>query len=116
MQPQVQAATLTRDVLFDFTTLPPKERNKLLLSTIVPRPIAWIGSLDLEGRLNAAPFSFFNAFAVDPPVVGVGIGGNAAAAAYCWLSSVNGMRVDATRGARKRNRTCSWPGAGNAHP
>jgi len=78
MQPQVQAAALTRDMFFDFTTSPPKERNKLLLSTIVPRPIAWIVSLDFEGRLNAAPFSFFNAFAVDPPVVGVGIGSNAA--------------------------------------
>jgi hypothetical protein len=40
MQPQVQAAPLTRDLLFDFATLPAKERNKLLLSTIVPRPIA----------------------------------------------------------------------------
>jgi hypothetical protein len=30
MQPQVQAAPLTRDLLFDFRTLPAKERNKLL--------------------------------------------------------------------------------------
>jgi flavin reductase (DIM6/NTAB) family NADH-FMN oxidoreductase RutF len=51
-----------------------KERYKLLLSTIVPRPIAWIVTLDRDGHLNAAPFSFFNAFATDPPVVGVGIG------------------------------------------
>lgn len=61
-------------MLFDFATIPPKERYKLLLSTIVPRPIAWIVSQNLEGRLNAAPFSFFNAFAGDPPVVGIGIG------------------------------------------
>lgn len=74
MQSQVQDLPLTRDMLFDFTTLPAKERNKLLLSTIVPRPIAWIVSMDLDGRLNAAPFSFFNAFSVDPPVVGIGIG------------------------------------------
>jgi hypothetical protein len=57
MQPQVQAAPLTRDLLLDFATLPAKARTKLLLSTIVPRPIAWTVSLDLEGRLNAAQYS-----------------------------------------------------------
>jgi flavin reductase (DIM6/NTAB) family NADH-FMN oxidoreductase RutF len=61
-------------MLFDFATLPAKERYKLLVSTVVPRPIAWIVSQDLNGQLNAAPFSFFNAFAGDPPVVGIGIG------------------------------------------
>jgi len=61
-------------MLFDFATIPAKQRYKLLVSTIVPRPIAWIVSQDLNGQLNAAPFSFFNAFAGDPPVVGVGIG------------------------------------------
>ena len=60
-------------MLFEFATLPARERYKLLLSTVVPRPIAWIVSLDLDGRLNAAPFSFFNALAADPPVVGVSI-------------------------------------------
>ena len=62
-------------MLFDFAALSPDNRYKLLTSTIVPRPIAWITSLDAEGRLNAAPFSFFNALAGDPPIVGVGIGG-----------------------------------------
>jgi flavin reductase (DIM6/NTAB) family NADH-FMN oxidoreductase RutF len=59
---------------FDFEGLAPQERSKLLLSTIVPRPIAWIVTMDGAGRLNAAPFSFVNAFSTDPPVVGVGIG------------------------------------------
>jgi flavin reductase (DIM6/NTAB) family NADH-FMN oxidoreductase RutF len=61
-------------MLFDFATISAKERYKLLVSTVVPRPIAWIVSQDLNGQLNAAPFSFFNAFAGDPPVVGIGIG------------------------------------------
>jgi flavin reductase (DIM6/NTAB) family NADH-FMN oxidoreductase RutF len=61
-------------MLFDFATIPARERYKLLVSTVVPRPIAWIVSQDLHGQLNAAPFSFFNAFAGDPPVVGIGIG------------------------------------------
>lgn len=61
-------------MLFDFAGISAKERYKLLVSTIVPRPIAWVVSLDRDGRANAAPFSFFNAFAGDPPVVGIGIG------------------------------------------
>ena len=62
-------------MLFDFDTIAPQDRYKILTSTIVPRPIAWVLSLDTEGRRNAAPFSFFNALVGDPPVVGIGIGG-----------------------------------------
>jgi len=64
----------TCDTFVDFATLSAKEQYKLLLSTVVPRPIAWIVTLDRHGHLNAAPFSFFNAFSTDPPVVGAGIG------------------------------------------
>lgn len=38
-------------------------------SLVVPRPIGWISSLDAEGRLNLAPYSFFNAVAANPPIV-----------------------------------------------
>lgn len=62
-------------MLFDFASLSPQNRYKLLISTIVPRPIAWLVTQDAEGACNAAPFSFFNAFAGDPPLVGIGIGG-----------------------------------------
>jgi flavin reductase (DIM6/NTAB) family NADH-FMN oxidoreductase RutF len=65
-------------MLFDFATLSAQDRYKLLVSTIVPRPIAWVVSQDVQGRLNAAPFSFFNALAGDPPIVGIGIGGRRA--------------------------------------
>jgi flavin reductase (DIM6/NTAB) family NADH-FMN oxidoreductase RutF len=61
-------------MLFDFGKIPPREGYKLLVSTVTPRPIAWITSLNSAGQLNAAPFSFFNVFAGDPPVVGIGIG------------------------------------------
>jgi flavin reductase (DIM6/NTAB) family NADH-FMN oxidoreductase RutF len=61
-------------MLFDFGKIPPREGYKLLVSTVTPRPIAWISSLNAAGQLNAAPFSFFNAFAGDPPVVGIGMG------------------------------------------
>lgn len=35
-----------------------------------PRPIGWISSQDAQGRLNLAPYSFFNAFNYIPPIVG----------------------------------------------
>jgi flavin reductase (DIM6/NTAB) family NADH-FMN oxidoreductase RutF len=62
-------------MLFDFATIGAQNCYKLMISTIVPRPIAWVVTQDPEGRLNAAPFSFFNAFSGDPPIIGIGIGG-----------------------------------------
>ena len=37
---------------------------------VAPRPIGWISTIDLEGRINLAPYSFFNAFAETPPIIG----------------------------------------------
>jgi len=47
---------------------------KILLGCVVPRPIAWVSSQSSDGVLNLAPFSFFNAFSADPPIIGLGIG------------------------------------------
>ncbi len=58
-------------------TLDPKLRYKLLTALIIPRPIAWITSLDEEGRVNAAPYSFFNVLGNRPPVVAFGPGDRA---------------------------------------
>jgi len=44
-------------------------------SLVVPRPIGWISSRDRDGRVNLAPFSFFNAVAENPPVVMFSAGG-----------------------------------------
>ena len=41
---------------------------------ISPRPIAWISTIDVNGRANLAPYSFFNAFADNPPMVAYGSG------------------------------------------
>jgi flavin reductase (DIM6/NTAB) family NADH-FMN oxidoreductase RutF len=41
----------------------------ILASLIVPRPIAWVTTLNDNGTVNAAPFSFFNVFGDDPPLV-----------------------------------------------
>jgi flavin reductase (DIM6/NTAB) family NADH-FMN oxidoreductase RutF len=40
-----------------------------LKALVVPRPIGWISSVDLEGRVNLAPFSYFNMVADEPPIV-----------------------------------------------
>lgn len=61
-------------MVFDFVTSSPRLRYKLLVSTVTPRPIAWVVSQDSHGTRNAAPFSFFNALSSDPAVVGIGIG------------------------------------------
>ena len=37
---------------------------------VAPRPIGWISSRDASGRLNLAPYSFFNAFLYKPPIIG----------------------------------------------
>ena len=42
---------------------------KALVGVVVPRPIAWVTTVDLLGRVNLAPFSFFNAFGANPPIV-----------------------------------------------
>jgi flavin reductase (DIM6/NTAB) family NADH-FMN oxidoreductase RutF len=42
---------------------------RMLVDVVTPRPIAWVTSVDIEGRVNLAPFSFFNAFGANPPVV-----------------------------------------------
>lgn len=63
--------TETRD--FDFASLTPRERYKLLIGTVVPRPIAWVVTVDGAGRPNAAPYSFFNCLSADPAIVALGI-------------------------------------------
>jgi flavin reductase (DIM6/NTAB) family NADH-FMN oxidoreductase RutF len=40
-----------------------------LVGVVAPRPIAWVTTIDDQGRANLAPFSFFNAFGANPPVV-----------------------------------------------
>lgn len=58
---------------FEMSELTADERYKLLTSSITPRPIAWVTSQSETGRRNAAPFSFFNMMAADPPIVALGL-------------------------------------------
>ncbi|MBM7046243.1 flavin reductase family protein [Rhizobium lusitanum] len=61
---------------FDFTTLSARERYKLMIGTIIPRPIALVTTVDELGRVNAAPFSFFNCLSADPPILALGVENN----------------------------------------
>ena len=58
---------------FEMEKTPTRQVYNLLIGLVAPRPIAWITSMDEEGRLNAAPFSAYNYLCTDPPIVGVGV-------------------------------------------
>jgi flavin reductase (DIM6/NTAB) family NADH-FMN oxidoreductase RutF len=47
---------------------------KLLISAVVPRPIAFVSTISPEGRTNVAPFSFFNGVSSHPPVLMIAVG------------------------------------------
>ena len=49
--------------------LSPPDRYKLLIGCIVPRPIAFVSTISPEGRLNLAPFSFFNGVGSNPMTI-----------------------------------------------
>jgi flavin reductase (DIM6/NTAB) family NADH-FMN oxidoreductase RutF len=46
---------------------------KLLIGCVVPRPIAWVSTVDAAGRANLAPYSFFNAAGSNPPTLTIAI-------------------------------------------
>jgi flavin reductase (DIM6/NTAB) family NADH-FMN oxidoreductase RutF len=60
---------------FDLDRLSGRETHKLMTATIVPRPIAWVTTLNEDQTVNAAPFSFFNMFSGHPAIVCIGVGG-----------------------------------------
>ena len=57
----------------DFENLSSRERYKLLVGFIIPRPIAFVTTVGRDGVANAAPFSFFNVFGENPATVVLGI-------------------------------------------
>ncbi len=58
---------------FDLAELSPRDRYKLLIGTVIPRPIAFVTTVDEQGRPNAAPYSFFNCLSSDPAIVAIGV-------------------------------------------
>jgi len=49
--------------------LPHNEFYRILISTVAPRPIAWVSTVSKSGQPNLAPFSFFNAISAKPPLL-----------------------------------------------
>jgi flavin reductase (DIM6/NTAB) family NADH-FMN oxidoreductase RutF len=54
---------------FDPKKLSVKENHQLLLNFVAPRPIAFVSTVSKDGVNNLSPFSFFNAFGANPPMV-----------------------------------------------
>ena len=56
-------------VSFKSDDLPNRDTYRLLVSVVVPRPIAWVSTQGVDGIPNLAPFSFFNAVGGNPPTL-----------------------------------------------
>ena len=56
-------------MILDLNTLKPAEKQYYLQHVIAPRPICFASTIDKEGKVNLSPFSFFNLFSSNPPIV-----------------------------------------------
>ncbi|WP_276504812.1 flavin reductase family protein [Terrimonas pollutisoli] len=56
-------------MVFDLKDLKPAEKQYYLQHVIAPRPICFASTIDKEGNVNLSPFSFFNLFSTNPPIV-----------------------------------------------
>ena len=54
---------------FDPELLETRDVHRLLSSSIAPRPIAFASTIDSNGNVNLSPFSFFNMFSSNPPIL-----------------------------------------------
>ncbi len=58
----------------DPAALEPLDAYRLLISCVVPRPIAWVSTIAPDGTRNAAPFSFFQVLTTKPPMLMIAVG------------------------------------------
>ncbi|MFM7645735.1 MAG: flavin reductase family protein [Sphingomonadales bacterium] len=56
-------------MLFDLSLLPTAEKQYYLQQVVAPRPICFASTIDKAGHVNLSPFSFFNVFSTQPPIV-----------------------------------------------
>lgn len=76
------------------------DRYKLMIGAIVPRPIAFVTTVSTEGRVNAAPFSFFN-----------GVCGTPMTLLFCPSNKPDGTLKDTLRNILEGSRDGEGPGA-----
>jgi flavin reductase (DIM6/NTAB) family NADH-FMN oxidoreductase RutF len=74
---------------FSPDSLPPTDRYKLLIGSIVPRPIAWVSTVSPAGKANLAPFSFF-----------CGVGSDPMTLLFCPANKPDGTEKDSLLNAR----------------
>ena len=55
--------------VIDPENTPTRDLHQFLLGSVAPRPIAFASTIDADGNMNIAPYSFFNAFSSNPPIV-----------------------------------------------
>jgi len=68
------------------------DNYKILTNVVVPRPIAWVTTLNPSGLVNLAPFSFFNALGSDPLYVALSIGERASRAPKDTAANIRSSR------------------------
>jgi flavin reductase (DIM6/NTAB) family NADH-FMN oxidoreductase RutF len=56
-------------ITFNPKEIPVPKMHGLLLDAVAPRPIAFASTVDEQGRVNLSPFSFFNVFSANPPIL-----------------------------------------------
>tara|TARA_Y100000385_G_scaffold269843_1_gene308300 strand:- start:1196 stop:1828 length:633 start_codon:yes stop_codon:yes gene_type:complete len=60
---------MSKTISFDPNNLLIKDLHKLLLTAVAPRPIAFASTIDSRGNVNLSPFSYFNVFSSNPPIL-----------------------------------------------
>lgn len=53
----------------DFSALDARTAYQWMISTILPRPIAWVSTISADGKTNLAPYSFFQGITANPPTL-----------------------------------------------
>jgi flavin reductase (DIM6/NTAB) family NADH-FMN oxidoreductase RutF len=77
---------------FDTPSLAAPDRYRLLIGCIVPRPIALVSTVSMDGKFNLAPFSFF-----------CGVGSNPMTLLFCPVNNADGSEKDSLRNAKPRS-------------
>jgi flavin reductase (DIM6/NTAB) family NADH-FMN oxidoreductase RutF len=79
-----------KTVGIDVSKLPFPEAYKLIIGSIVPRPIAWVSTVNGKGQTNLAPFSFFNGVCSNPPSL-----------LFCPVNHPDGREKDTLKNVRE---------------
>ena len=60
---------MSNTITIEPNSISTQDLHQLLLTAIAPRPIAFASTVDIEGNINLSPFSFFNVFSANPPIL-----------------------------------------------